>query len=100
MDQLAAIGQLKPTHVSNKEMRERQRLVKYPKALVGRINKIKNTVRAMYNNQGIKTTNGAKTWHTGRELLDAMRKPLDQCQIHETSERPTTKSATRNRAQQ
>ena len=81
--QLAAMGHLKPTHVPNKEMRERRRLVKYRKAIVGRVNKIKNTIRAIFNNQGIKITSGAKTWHTAREQLDAMRKPLDQCEIEE-----------------
>jgi len=78
--QLAAIEQLKPTHVPDKQIRERRRLLKYRKALVGRVNKIKNTVRAIFNNQGIKISSGAKTWHTGREQLDAQRKPLEQCE--------------------
>lgn len=81
--ELAAMERLKPTHVPNKEMRERRRLVKYRKALVGRVNKIKNTIRAIFSNQGIKITSGAKTWHTGREQLDKLRKPLDQCEIEE-----------------
>lgn len=81
--ELAAIDRLKPTHVPTKEMRERRRLIKYRKALVGRVNKIKNTVRAIFNNQGIKISSGAKTWYTGREQLDGMRKPLDQCAIDE-----------------
>ena len=81
--ELAALGRLKPTHVPCKEMRERRRLVKYRKAIVGRINKIKNTIRAIFNNQGIKISSGSQTWHSGREQLNAQRKPLDQCDVAE-----------------
>jgi transposase len=81
--ELAAIGRLKPTHVPNKEMRERKRLIKYRKALVGRVNKVKNTIRAIFANQGIKISSGAKTWHTGRVELEERRKPLAQCEITE-----------------
>ncbi len=80
---LASLGQLKPTHVPNKQMRERRRLIKYRKALVGRVNKNKNTIRAIFANQGIKISSGAKTWHTGRVELDAQRKPLEQCDVSE-----------------
>ena len=76
---LASLDQLQSTHVPNKQMRERRRLVKYRKNIVGRVNKIKNTIRAIFANQGIKITSGAKTWHTGRVQLKDQRKLLADC---------------------
>jgi len=80
---LGAIDQLKATHVPAKAMRELRRLIKYRKALVGRVNKCKNTIRSIFANQGIRISDGAKTWHTGRVKLEAERKPLIECEPDE-----------------
>ena len=76
---LASLDQLKPTHVPNKEMRERRRLIKYRKSIVNRINRIKNAIRAIFANQGTQISSGWKTWTKGREFLTENRKPLADC---------------------
>ena len=76
---LASLDQLKPTHVPNTEMRERRRLIRYRKAIVNRINRIKNTIRAIFANQGTQISSGGKTWTKGREFLVENRKPLTDC---------------------
>lgn len=80
---LALLGQLVPTHVPSKEMRERRRLIKYRKVLVDRISRCKCTIRSIFANQGIKISSGAKTWHTGRGLLIDNSKPLADCEMNE-----------------
>ena len=80
---LAAIDQLVATHVPRKEIRERRRLVTYRKKIVDRINRCKCTIRAAFSNQGIKISNGAKTWHTGRQFLIDNSKPLSECGVEE-----------------
>ena len=80
---LAALGELKATYVPAKPMRELRRTIKYRKQLVGRINKCKNTIRAIFANQGIKITSGAKTWHTGRQKLVDECKPLVESESDE-----------------
>jgi transposase len=76
---LAALKQLKPTHVPDCRMREYRSLVKYRKTLTQRINRIKNTIRSLFANRGIEISRGAKTWHTGRAFLIEQRKPLGEC---------------------
>ena len=80
---LAALDELKATHVPNKATREHRRLIKYRKTLVERINRNKNTIRSIFANQGIKISSGARTWHTGREQLKQQRKPLAECEMQE-----------------
>ena len=81
--QLAAINQLVPTHVPNKEMRERRRLITYRKKLVEQINRHKSGIRSIFANQGIKISSGAQTWHSGREFLIENSKPLAECSVDE-----------------
>lgn len=76
---LASMNELVPTHVPTKTIRERRRLVKYRKKIVGRINSCKNMIRSAFANQGISISQGAKTWHSGRAVLIENSKPFDQC---------------------
>jgi transposase len=69
---LAALGQLQPTHVPAKVRREQRRLIRYRKILVDRITRSRNTIRAIFANQGITiTTTGSATWaRRTTELVD------------------------------
>ena len=80
---LAAVGQLKPTHVPTARMREYRSLIKYRKQLVGRENSIKNSVRSIFANRGIPISRGKRTWYTGRVFVDSHRKPLAKCSMEE-----------------
>ena len=81
--QLAAMGQLKPTHVPDRNVREQRTLIKFRKTLSRRVNSVKNSIRALFANHGIVISSGTKTWHTGRELLEQYRKPLQECDGHQ-----------------
>jgi len=80
---LAAVGQLKPTHVPSLETREYRGLIKYRKQLVATENRLKNSIRALFNRQGIVITRGERTWWSGRAQLEAYRQPIEQCELHE-----------------
>jgi transposase len=77
---LASMGELVPTHVPTKPIRERRRLIKYRKKIVDRINSSKCTIRSVFANQGIPISQGAKTWHSGRVDLIEQSKPLNECE--------------------
>lgn len=76
---MAAMGELKAVHLPSPAHREFRSLVKYRKTLDHRVNKMKNTIRAWFVNHGIEIDKGDKAWHTGRERIDAFRKPLAEC---------------------
>ena len=80
---LAMLGELVPTHVPTKSIRERRRLIKYRKKMVDRINSSKSTIRSLFSNQGMQISSGATTWHTGRAFLIENAKPLAQCSVEE-----------------
>ncbi len=80
---LAAVGQLKSTHVPSKESREYRGLIKYRKKLVGYENRIKNSIRSLFMRHGIPISRGEKTWWTGRGQLETYRKPLAACSMDE-----------------
>lgn len=77
---MASRGDLVPTHVPTKAIRERRRLIKYRKKIVDRINSSKSSIRAIFVNQGIPISQGARTWHSGRALLIENSKPLFECE--------------------
>lgn len=80
---LAAGGELKPTYVPKPEMREYRGLIKHRKNTVNRVNRLKNSIRALFVRRGIVIDRGEKTWFTGRKLLDSYRKPLLECSMNE-----------------
>jgi transposase len=80
---LAAMSQLKATHVPSPAMREYRGLIKYRKKLVGTENRLKNSIRALFHLRGIAISRGERTWWSGREQLDEYRKPLAECSADE-----------------
>lgn len=64
-------------------MRECRSLIHHRKKLVGRENRLKNSIRSLFANRGIPVTRGERTWFTGREQLEQYRKPLCQCSMKE-----------------
>ena len=76
---MAVLDALTPVHVPKPEVRQQRMLIKYRKKLDGRINRIKNAIRALFANQGIEIDTGKRAWCLGRELTDSFRKPLEQC---------------------
>lgn len=80
---MAAMGELKAVHMPSPEHREFRTLVKYRKTLDGRINKTKNTIRALFVNHGIEIDRGDKAWHTGREYINSFRQSITDCHPNE-----------------
>ena len=80
---LAAVGQLKATHVPSQKTREYRGLIKYRKQLVGQENRLKNGIRALFLGRGIVISRGKRTWCTGRAQLEAYRQPLTECSLEE-----------------
>jgi len=76
---MAAMKELTSVHLPTPEHREFRALVKYRKVLDGRINRIKNTIRAWFVNHGISIASGERAWHTGRAQIDSYRKPIADC---------------------
>ena len=76
---MATLDALTPVHVPKPEIRQQRMLVKYPKKLNERINRIKNAIRALFVSQGIEIDTGKRAWCLGRERIDSFRKPLEQC---------------------
>ena len=80
---LAAMGQLKATHVPARAMREYRGLIKYRKKLIGTENRLKNSIRSLFHLRGIAISRGERTWHTGRAEINEYRKPLSECSLQE-----------------
>jgi transposase len=80
---LAMHKELKPVHIPSHTAREHRTLVKYRKTLDQRLNRIRNGVRSLFANRGIEIARGARAWHSGREQIDAYRRPLAECSLDE-----------------
>jgi len=76
---MAVLDALTPVHIPKPEVRQQRMLVKYRKKIDGRINRIKNAIRALFVNQGIEIDTGKRAWCLGRQRIDTFRKPLEQC---------------------
>ncbi|MGB7325018.1 MAG: transposase [Rubripirellula sp.] len=63
---MAMMDALTPVHVPSPEVRQQRMLVKYRKKLDGRINRIKNSIRALFVGQGIEIDAGKRAWCLGR----------------------------------
>lgn len=62
LTKLAALGQICPVYVPPAESRQYRRLVIYRKRLVSHVTKAQNTIRALFNQQGISIPCGARAW--------------------------------------
>ncbi|NJR63820.1 MAG: IS110 family transposase [Cyanobacteria bacterium CRU_2_1] len=77
---LTALEQVSPVHVPVAEHRQYRLLVKYRKTLVNRITRIQNTIRSLFDQQGISIPGGHRAWTVaGIETLSQYCKPLAEC---------------------
>ena len=77
---LAALGQLTPVHIPARATREHRWLVKYRKTIVGRMNRVQNIIRALFQQHGLALPVGARCWtHASLEAIAAQSKPLADC---------------------
>lgn len=76
---MAVLDALTPVHIPSPKVRQQRMLIKYRKKLDGRINRIKNAIRALFVNQGIEIDTGKRAWCLGRERINSFRKPLEEC---------------------
>lgn len=80
LTKLASLGQIDPVYVPPAESRQYRQLVKYRKRLVSRMTQVQNTIRALFNQQGILIPSGNRTWTIeGLKKLGQYRKPLEDC---------------------
>jgi transposase len=81
---LAAFDQIASVYVPVAERRQYRCLVKYRKTLVSRINRVQNTIRALFDQQGIGIPQGHRAWTVaGLETLGSHRKVLSECTLDE-----------------
>lgn len=76
---MAVLDALTPVHIPTPEVRQQRMLIKYRKKLDGRINRVKNSIRALFVTQGIEIDTGKRAWCLGRERIDSFRKPIEDC---------------------
>lgn len=77
---LAALEQINPVYVPAPETRQYRHLVKYRKVVVGRINRVQNSIRALFDQQGVKIAQGQRAWTVkGIEELSQYRRALAEC---------------------
>jgi transposase len=81
---LAALGQLVPVHIPAVATREHRWLVKYRKTIVGRLNRVQNILRALYQQHGLHLPVGARCWTISNlEAMQQQSKPLNECTLDE-----------------
>jgi transposase len=76
---MAIMDTLTAVHVPAPAIRQQRMLIKYRKKLDGRINRIKNAIRALFVGQGIEIDTGKRAWCLGRQWIDSFRKSLEEC---------------------
>jgi transposase len=59
---LAALDQISTVHVPIAAHRQYRSLVKYRKTLVHRLNRVQNTIRSLFDQQGIPIPQGQRAW--------------------------------------
>jgi transposase len=81
---LAALGQLTPVHIPDLATREHRWLVKYRKTIVGRLNRVQNILRALYQQHGLSLPVGARCWTIASlEAMQQQSKTLAECSTDE-----------------
>jgi transposase len=81
---LTALEQISPVHMPVAEHRQYRLLVKYRKTFVNRITRIQNTIRSLFDQQGISIPGGHRAWTSaGIETLSQYRKCLAECGVAE-----------------
>jgi transposase len=75
LTKLAALGMIVPVYIPPAESRQYRQLVKYRKRLVSRVTQVQNTIRALFNQQGISIPVGIRAWTVaGLDPLSQYRK--------------------------
>jgi len=81
---LAALGQLVPVYVPREEQREYRSAVTYRKKLVGRINQVKNRIRAVFLRRGLLMPRGQSAWTVnGLGQIGEHARSLSVCSLGE-----------------
>lgn len=81
---LAALDQISTVHVPIAAHRQYRSLVKYRKTLVHRVNRVQNTIRSLFDQQGIPIPQGQRAWTVaGLETLSKHAKLLRECDFNE-----------------
>jgi transposase len=81
---MALNNELPTVHMPSPQKRQRRRLIQHRRALVARRTQIKNTIRSIFNQQGLTHTlpRTSKAWtKAGLEQLAADARPLDECDL-------------------
>ena len=76
---MAASNDLQAVHVPVPKMRELRTQIKFRKAIVRRMNRIKNSIRSIFVNQGISIERSLKLWTSERSQIDSYRKLIHKC---------------------
>jgi transposase len=77
---LAALDQLIPVYMPSERQREYRRLVKYRTVVLGRLVRIKNNIRAIFQRRGLSIVAGRNAWSLRRlDQIEQHRKPLCDC---------------------
>lgn len=73
-----------PVHIPQLATREHRWLVKYRKTIVGRINRVQNILRALYQQHGLSLPVGARCWTiTNLDAMQQQSRPLADCAVEE-----------------
>ena len=80
---MASLKGLSAVHIPKPAVRERRTLIKYRKTVNQRINRIKNSIRALFANHGIEIDSGKRAWCSGRTRIDSFRLPISDCEVSE-----------------
>lgn len=80
---MASMKGLSEVHVPSPKVRERRTLIKYRKTLSQRLNRIQNSIRALFANHGIEIDSGKRAWCNGRQRINEYRMPLNNCEVNE-----------------
>lgn len=80
LTKLAQLGQIVPVYVPPPASRQYRQLIKYRTKVVGRITQIQNTIRSIFNQQGISIPVGKKArMISGLEQMSRYSNPLGEC---------------------
>src|SRR5687767_12787399 len=78
--QMSAMGCLPTVHVPAADVRQWRSLIEYRHALVDRRTAVKNSIRALFDRQGLRLPSGAKAWTAaGVAQIGKDARPLAEC---------------------
>ena len=81
---LSAVEQIREVHIPVIEVRQWRALIAFRQRLVQRRGKVKNHIRDLLLTEGELLPRGGKCWtQLGVERLEALAKPLSECELHE-----------------